>query len=393
MWKSILKSVLQSKAEWAKNYNDQGIDVTQIESLAQFNQLPVLKKSELPFRQRENFPFAGFVQEDEVARIFVSPGPIYDPQGVDKDYWRFSPLLRMIGVNQKDIVHNTFSYHLSPAGFMFDSAARALNAKVIPAGTGNSDIQVEVMKDLQSTVFAGTPSFLIHLLRLAEEKGYKVREQLALRKAIFTAEKVTAEMDQFLIDKGIHYVDSYGTADLGCISYRLVGESAFTVVENMFVQICDPVTGEEVAEGALGEVVISLASQVYPLLRFGTGDLSRWVEYGKKIEGMLGRVGDSYKVKGMFVHAHQLGQIIGQIPEIQYFQAIIGHDQGQDQFVIKVEVDLRQGAEESDVEALKQKWSSKIQDWVRVKPQIVIVEANSISKEEKQFVDVRKYNQ
>lgn len=393
MWKSILKSVLQSKAEWAKNYNDQGIDVTKIESLAQFNQLPVLKKSELPFRQRENFPFAGFVQEDEVARIFVSPGPIYDPQGVDEDYWRFSPLLRMIGVNQKDIVHNTFSYHLSPAGFMFDSAARALNAKVIPAGTGNSDIQVEVMKDLQSTVFAGTPSFLIHLLRLAEEKGYKVREQLALRKAIFTAEKVTAEMDQFLRDKGIHYVDSYGTADLGCIAYRLVGESAFTVVENMFVQICDPVTGEEVAEGALGEVVISLTSQVYPLLRFGTGDLSRWVEYGTKIEGMLGRVGDSYKVKGMFVHAHQLGQIIGQIPEIQYFQAIIGHDQGQDQFVIKVEVDLRQGAEEADVEALKQKWSSKIQDWVRVKPQIEIVEANSISKEEKQFVDVRKYNQ
>lgn len=393
MWKSILKSVLQSKAEWAKNYNDQGIDVTKIESLAQFNQLPVLKKSELPFRQRENFPFAGFVQEDEVARIFVSPGPIYDPQGVDEDYWRFSPLLRMIGVNQKDIVHNTFSYHLSPAGFMFDSAARALNAKVIPAGTGNSDIQVEVMKDLQSTVFAGTPSFLIHLLRLAEEKGYKVREQLALRKAIFTAEKVTAEMDQFLRDKGIHYVDSYGTADLGCIAYRLVGESAFTIVEDMFVQICDPVTGEEVAEGALGEVVISLASQVYPLLRFGTGDLSRWVEYGKKIEGMLGRVGDSYKVKGMFVHAHQLGQIIGQIPEIQYFQAIIGHDQGQDQFVIMVEVDLRQGAEESDVEALKQKWSSKIQDWVRVKPQIEIVEANSISKEEKQFVDVRKYNQ
>lgn len=393
MWKSILKSVLQSKAEWAKNYNDQGIDVTKIESLAQFNQLPVLKKSELPFRQRENFPFAGFVQEDEVARIFVSPGPIYDPQGVDEDYWRFSPLLRMIGVNQKDIVHNTFSYHLSPAGFMFDSAARALNAKVIPAGTGNSDIQVEVMKDLQSTVFAGTPSFLIHLLRLAEEKGYKVREQLALRKAIFTAEKVTAEMDQFLRDKGIHYVDSYGTADLGCIAYRLVGESAFTIVEDMFVQICDPVTGEEVAEGALGEVVISLASQVYPLLRFGTGDLSRWVEYGTKIEGMLGRVGDSYKVKGMFVHAHQLGQIIGQIPEIQYFQAIIGHDQGQDQFVIKVEVDLRQGAEEADVEALKQKWSSKIQDWVRVKPQIEIVEANSISKEEKQFVDVRKYNQ
>jgi phenylacetate-CoA ligase len=398
MWKSILTSVLQTKTEWANYYRAQDIDISKVESLAQFNQLPVLKKNELPMRQREKFPFAGFVQEDEVARIFVSPGPIYDPQGVEEDYWRFSSLLKLMGVNQNDIVQNTFSYHFSPAAFMFDSAARALRAKVIPAGTGNSDIQVQVMKDLQSTVYAGTPSFLVHLLRLAEEKGFHVGEHLSLRKAIFTAEKLTKEMDQFLKERDIRYVDSYGTADVGCIAYRLYGESSYTIVEGVFVQICDPVTGEEVAEGEIGEVVISMASQVYPLLRFGTGDLSKWTEYGTKIAGMLGRAGDSYKVKGMFVHAHQLGQVIDEIPSITYYQASIDHHEGLDQFTIKVEVNLEQigqleqgeqGINKVNRDDLQQKWALQIQNLIRVRPQVEVVETNSIPRDEKKFVDAR----
>jgi phenylacetate-CoA ligase len=388
MWKSILTSVLQTKTAWVKYYLEQDIDMTKIESLDQFNQLPVLKKNHLPVQQGENLPFAGFVQEEEVARIFVSPGPIYDPQGVEEDYWRFGSLLKMLEVNQKDIVQNTFSYHLSPAGFMFDSAARAVRAKVIPAGTGNSDIQVQVMKDLQSTVFAGTPSFLLHLLRLAEEKGYRVGEQLALRKTIFTAEKLTDEMDQFFKERGITYIDSYGTADVGCIAYRLNGASSYTIVEDIFLQICDPVTGKEVAEGEIGEVVISLASQVYPLIRFGTGDLSKWTEYGSKITGMLGRVGDSYKVKGMFVHAHQLGQVIGEIPSIKYYQATIDHQQGQDRFTIEVEVDPEKVTNENK-ENLQEEWARKIQDLIRVRPHIEIVEPNSIPRNEKQFIDIR----
>jgi phenylacetate-CoA ligase len=387
MWKSILSSVLQTKTAWVNYYLEYDIDITKIESLDQFNQLPVLKKNHLPVQQRESLPFAGFVQEEEVARIFVSPGPIYDPQGVEEDYWRYSPLLRMLEVNQGDIVQNTFSYHLSPAGFMFDSAARAVRSKVIPAGTGNSDIQVQVMKDLQSTVFAGTPSFLLHLLQLAEEKGYRVGEHLALRKAIFTAEKLTDEMDQFFQERGITYIDSYGTADVGCIAYRLNGESSYTMVDNIFVQICDPVTGEEVAEGEIGEVVISLGSQVYPLIRFGTGDLSKWTEYGSKIAGMLGRVGDSYKVKGMFVHAHQLGQVLAEIPGITYYQAKIDHQQRQDKFTIQVEVG--DNITENTIE-LQDKWARKIQDWIRVRPDIEIVKPNSIPRDGKQFIDQRE---
>jgi phenylacetate-CoA ligase len=387
MWKSILSSVLQTKTAWVNYYQEHNIDLTKIETLDQFGQLPVLKKNQLPVQQRENLPFAGFVQEEEVARIFVSPGPIYDPQGVEEDYWRFGSLLKMLEVNQKDVVQNTFSYHLSPAGFMFDSAARAVRARVIPAGTGNSDIQVQVMKDLQATVFAGTPSFLLHLLQLAEEKGYRVGEHLALRKAIFTAEKLTDEMDQFFKERGIAYIDSYGTADAGCIAYRLNGESSYTIVDDIFVQICDPVTGEEVAEGEIGEVVISLASQVYPLIRFGTGDLSKWTKYGSKIAGMLGRVGDSYKVKGMFVHAHQLAQVIAEIPSIIYYQAKIDHQQGQDKFMIQVETDDNITRNETD---LQDEWTRKIQDWIRVRPDIEIVGANSISRDEKQFIDIRE---
>jgi phenylacetate-CoA ligase len=387
MWKSILSNVLQTKTAWVNYYLEHDIDITTIESLDQFNQLPVLKKNHLPGQQRENLPFAGFVQEEEVARIFVSPGPIYDPQGVEEDYWRYSPLLKMLEVNQGDIVQNTFSYHLSPAAFMFDSAARAVHAKVIPAGTGNSDIQVQVMKDLQSTVFAGTPSFLLLLLQLAEEKGYRVGEHLALRKAIFTAEKLTDEMDKFFKERGISYIDSYGTADVGCIAYRLNGEASYTIVDDIFVQICDPITGEEVGEGEIGEVVLSLASQVYPLIRFGTGDLSKWTEYGSKIAGMLGRVGDSYKVKGMFVHAHQLGQVLAEIPGIIYYQAKIDHQQRQDKFTIQVEVG--DNITENTIE-LQDKWARKIQDWIRVRPDIEIVKPNSIPRDGKQFIDQRE---
>jgi phenylacetate-CoA ligase len=387
MWKSILSNVLQTKTAWVNHYLEQGIDITKIERLDQFNQLPVLKKNNLPVQQRENLPFAGFVQEEEVARIFVSPGPIYDPQGVEEDYWRYSSLLKVLRVNQGDIVQNTFSYHLSPAGFMFDSAARAVRAKVIPAGTGNSDIQVQVMKDLQSSVYAGTPSFLQHLLKLAEEKGYRVGNELALRKAIFTAEKLTAEMDQFFDERGITYIDSYGTADIGCIAYRVKGDTSYTIVDEIFLQICDPVTGQEVGEGEIGEVVISLASQVYPLIRFGTGDLSKWTEYGTKIAGMLGRVGDSYKVKGMFVHAHQLGQVIAEIPSLTYYQAKIDHQQGQDTFTIQVEVDDNLTENTTD---LQEKWAREIQDWIRVRPNIEIVGTNSIPRDEKQFIDSRE---
>lgn len=384
MWRDILEQV-KKRAGWQAYYRGMGVDLDRIETEEDFLSLPVLKKSDLPRMQKDHPPFANLADESQVARIFVSPGPIYDPQGTAEDYWHFAPLLRRIGVGEGDIVQNTFSYHLSPAGFMFDSAARAVGAKVVPAGTGNSALQVDIMRDLQVTVFSGTPSFLLHLLKTAEEKGWRVGQQLALNKAIFTAEKLTEEMEQFFQERGIVYIDAYGTADLGCVAYRLPGEEGYALLDDVYVQICDPGSGEEMDGQVTGELVISRASEAYPLVRFGTGDLSRWVERGKRIAGVLGRVGDSYKVKGMFVYAHQLKEAMKQLPGVAYYQAVITHEQGQDQLIIQLELNETRAVSQEQLE----EWARSIQNVIRVKPDLKVVPSGSISREEKQLVDAR----
>ncbi|WP_202079311.1 phenylacetate--CoA ligase family protein [Caldalkalibacillus salinus] len=388
MWRDMIRNVLQTKTGWQAHYIAQGYDLRDVDSRDSFSRLPVLKKQDLPKLQRQSLPFAEFVQTDEVARIFVSPGPIYDPQGEDEDYWRFGPLLDKIGVQHQDVVQNTFSYHLSPAGFMFDQAARSRGAKVIPAGTGHTNLQVDVMRDLQTTVYSGTPSFLMHLLQKAEEKGYRVGRELALQKAVFTAETVTREMEAILNERGIQYIDTYGTADVGAIAYRLQGENHFNVTEDIFLQICDPDTGLELTEGEVGEVVISLSSQVYPLIRFGTGDLSRWVVKDKAIAGMLGRVADSYKVKGMFVHAQQLDEVMNSIREVETYQAQIQHEGGQD--VLRIHVTLAGGVPLEHVEThLLPQWTRHVKEHIRVTPTIHISEQHHEPERDK-LVDMRE---
>jgi len=384
MWRTIVEQARQCSG-WTDYYRRFGIDLAAVTTEADFARLPVLKKSDLPQLQKERPPFGQLVVANRVMRIFVSPGPIYDPQGPGEDFWHFAPLLRRIGVGPDDIVQNTFSYHLSPAGFMFDAAALAVGAKVVPAGVGNTAVQIEVMRDLQVTTYAGTPSFLLILLKAAEEKGWRVGHELALQKAVFTADKVTDEMDRFFRERGIAYIDAYGTAELGCVAYRLPGEEGYTLMDDVYVQICNPESGEEVPDSEIGELVISRVSDVYPLIRLGTGDLSRWVERGRRIAGVLGRVGDSYKVKGMFVYAHQLREAMAQIPEVAYFQAVITHEQGQDQLTVHVE--LRKPGTVSD--AVLADWTERVQNVIRVKPLWRIVPAGSISREEKQLVDAR----
>jgi len=384
MWRKILEQARQCPG-WLEFFRGRGVNLDTVATEADFARLPVLKKSELPRMQKERPPFGRLAYEERVMRIFVSPGPIYDPQGEATDYWHFAPLMRMIGIGAGDIVQNTLSYHLSPAGFMLDSAALAVGAKVVPAGTGNTAVQIEVMRDLQVTAYAGTPSFLLILLKAAEEKGWRVGRELALKKAVFTADKVTEEMDRFFQERGISYIDAYGTADLGCVAYRLPGEEGYALMDDVYVQICDPESGAEVSGQETGELVISRASDVYPLIRFGTGDLSRWVEPGKRIAGVLGRVGDSYKVKGMFVYAHQLREAMAQLSRVAYYQAVITHEQGQDQLTVNVEV--RESGAVTDEELSD--WTERIQNVIRVKPRLRVVPEGSISREEKQLVDAR----
>lgn len=219
--------------------------------------LPVLRKTELPRMQRSNPPFAGlYVGEPE--RIFLSPGPIYDPQPAGDDPWRFAKALAHAGFTRGDVVLNTFSYHLSPAGFMFDKALCSLGATVVPTGTGNTELLVGMLDELRATGYVGTPSYLRALVQRAEEAGLRFGAEIRLGKAFFTAEPIPVDFADWCGERGIRFGEAYGTADAGCLAYRSQNETGLHLEESVLVQVCDPETGQPVAQGEIGEMVITL---------------------------------------------------------------------------------------------------------------------------------------
>ncbi len=382
-----LHEVIQHAYTNASGFRSQldsaGISPSEIISMRDLEKIPVLKKDRLPELQSSSLPFGALaaMEPKEMARIFMSPGPIYDPQTHDQDFWRFSEALKEAGFSKGDIVQNTFSYHLSPAGFMFDSALRELGATVVPAGTGNRELQIQIMKDVKVTGYVGTPSFFNLLLDAIEEKGWKIGKEIVTEKVFFTAEMLTVQMRKRCEDNGITVYEGYGTADCGCLAFEDKQGPGLKVTGSAIVQICDPHTGKEVSGGE-GEVVVTLFDKSYPLIRFGTGDLSRWVEgyEGKRIAGVLGRVSDGVKVKGMFVREKQLAQVLEEAG-YSVFQAIVTNKTGQDEFRILVEAD---GEIESEL-------SAKIQGVIRVKPILEKAAAGTIKQNDKKLLDKRIY--
>ncbi|MCF6095001.1 AMP-binding protein [Microaerobacter geothermalis] len=353
-----------------------------------FHEIPVLKKSELPMIQRNGLPFGGLtaVPMENIARIFMSPGPIYDPQGKQEDYWRFSEALEIAGFGPGDLVLNTFSYHLSPAGFMFDSALRKLGVTVIPAGVGNTDLQVQILKDCKVTGYVGTPSFLAALLEKAREARYQLGDDLQISKAFFTAEKLSDSLKKDWVENGISVFEGYGTADAGCIAYEDGENKGLRIHSSVFVELCDPETGHPIEKGEMGEVVITLMDKTYPLIRFGTGDLSSWTpgEEGRYLTGVLGRVGDGIKVRGMFVHMKQFAPLLEEYPEIKYYQCVVNREGNRDTITFYLE-----GIDDSfSVDSLQQ----RLKNVIRVSPDVVGVPLHSLSRSEAQFIDKRKWD-
>jgi phenylacetate-CoA ligase len=379
----VIKHAYEKAPGFKRQLDSAGVSPDDIKSVKDLEEIPVLKKDRLPELQSASQPFGNLaaMEPNEMARIFMSPGPIYDPQTHEKDFWRFSEALHAAGFGHEDIVQNTFSYHLSPAGFMFDSALRELGATVVPAGTGNRELQIQVMKDVKVTGFVGTPSFFNLLLDAIEEKGWKIGKEIVIEKVFFTAEMLTVQMRKRCEDNGISVFEGYGTADCGCLAFEDKQGPGLKVTDTAIVQICDPHTGKEVSAGE-GEVVVSLFDKNYPLIRFGTGDLSRWVEgyEGKRIAGVLGRVNDGVKVKGMFVREKQLAQVL-EGAGYSAFQAIVTNEKGEDEFRILVE---------SEAE-LQSGLAAKIQDVIRVKPLIERTVCGRFKKDEKKLVDKRNY--
>lgn len=383
---NIIQHAYKNSDDFRNRMIAANLEPRDIEAREDLCKLPVLKKEDLPTLQKEFSPFGGMttMEASKMVRIFMSPGPIYDPQSIEGDNWRFSEALEAANFNENDIVQNTFSYHLSPAGFMFDGALRRLGATVIPAGTGNTELQIQVMKDLGVTGYVGTPSFLTILLDAAEEKGWNVGDELKLSKAFFTAEMVTAEIKQRCDKLNICAYEGYGTADCGLIAYQDKQGPGLKLTETALVQLCDPLTGKELPQdGGEGEVVVTLFDEIYPLIRFGTGDLSRWVKgfEGQRLEGVLGRVSDGVKVKGMFVREKQLTNTIQELG-FQTYQAIVSRENNQDQIEIMIET----------AELINDQIVAKIKDIIRVTPIVKVLPKGSLKPDSKKLIDTRKWN-
>jgi phenylacetate-CoA ligase len=348
---TMLPSIIASAKERCPAYHDllagvQPETVTDRQALAK---LPLTRKSDLIELQRRNPPFGGFaaVPVSGLRRVFVSPGPIYEPEARRQDYGRFARALFAAGFRAGDLVHNTFSYHLTPAGAMVESAAEALGCPVIPAGTGQTEQQLRTISDLKPIGYVGTPSFLKILLDRAAAQGSDIS---SLRKALVSAEALPAALRREFRGRGLAVLQCYGTADLGVIAYENTGpdgeiEEGMVLDEGVILELVHPGTGEPVGPGEMGEVVVTTLTPEYPLIRFATGDLSaalpnqvRGARTNHRIKGWLGRADQTTKVRGMFVHPEQIADVLRRHQSILRARLVVERPADIDEMTLFVEI-------------------------------------------------------
>ncbi|MFQ6015632.1 MAG: phenylacetate--CoA ligase family protein [Anaerolineae bacterium] len=373
-----------------------GITPDQIKSLADLKKIPVTSKDELVELQKANPPFGGYlaVPLSDLKRIYFSPGPIYDPQG-EEEARATAEAIGAAGFGSGDIVLNTFSYHLVPAGLMIDEALQAVGCTVVPTGVGNTELQVKMMADLRATGYVGTPSFLMTLIKKAEEMGLDFRKVFALRKALFTAEPYPPSLrKQFEEGYGLETAQAYGTADVGLVAYECPEASGLHFSDEVILEIVDPASGKRLGPGEAGEVVVTTFNETYPLIRFGTGDLSAYTaepcpcgRTSPRLIAIMGRVGDAVKVRGMFVHPNQLRAAVSRFPEVTAFQAVITRPEHRDQMTLRLEV-----TEGTDQEKLQEGLGKAVRDLCRLgADRIEFVAKGTIPEDAKPMVDERTW--
>ena len=292
------------------------VDVAGLKDRATLAALPVLRKSDLIAQQEAAPPFGGLAADDTaaMARLFLSPGPIAEPQtGQGGDPWRFGRALAALGVGRGDVVHNCFSYHLTPAGFMIDLAAASLGCAVFPGGVGNTAVQAQAMRRFGASVYVGTPDYLRTILEAADEEGAPIS---TVKRALVSGGPLFPAMRDWYAKRGIRVQQGYGTADVGLIAYETEAMDGMVVEEDALVEIVRPGTGNPVEEGEIGEVVVTTFDPVYPMIRFATGDLSAVMpghcptgRTNMRLAGWKGRADQTTKVKGMFVHPEQVARV------------------------------------------------------------------------------------
>lgn len=327
-------------------FEEAGLNPLDIPSVADLDKVPIVRKDQLVDLQRAQPPFGGFlaVPIASLRRIYQSPGPLYDPQGDVLDYWRWAQALHAAGFHQADVVQNTASYHLTPLGFMFDDGLRAIGCTVLPAGPGNTAIQLEMMRELGVTGYTGVPSYLMSLVQQAENQGLEWQRDFRLTKAFMAGEPFPPSLRRALADRGIVARDGYGTAEAGCLGYECGAAPGWHTPYDAIVQVVDLNTGQALPPGREGEIVVTLLETTYPLIRFGTGDLSAFhaepCPCGRttpRLVGWLGRVGQAVKVRGLFVHPRQVAQVLARYPAVARFQAVVDRPRAMDRLTIVLE--------------------------------------------------------
>jgi phenylacetate-CoA ligase len=364
------------------------IDAASINSRAALAKLPVLRKSELIDLQKKGPPFGGLnaVAPGKLARLFISPGPIYDAEGRGKDYWRTARVLFAAGFREGDIAHNTFSYHLTPAGSMFETGAHALGCAVIPAGVGQTEMQLATIAALRPGGYIGTPSFLKLLIEKADEQKSDIS---SIKKALVSGEAFLPPVKAFLQSHGIDAYQTYGTADLGMIAYETSAREGLVVEEGVIVEIVRPGTGDVVAPGEVGEVVVTTFTRDYPLIRFATGDLSALLpgtspcgRTNMRIKGWMGRADQTTKVRGMFVHPHQIADIVKRHPQIAKARLVVSHVDGSDAMRFQCE-----SSEPVDSDAV----GVSIRDVTKLRGEVEVVSPGALPNDGKVIEDRRSY--
>ncbi|MGE0660192.1 MAG: phenylacetate--CoA ligase family protein, partial [Reyranellaceae bacterium] len=321
-----------------------GVKAGDINSREALAKLPVTRKSSLLAQQRSAPPFGGMngVPIAKLAHIYMSPGPIFEMDAEGHDFWRGARAMFAAGFRAGDIVHNTFSYHLVPAGLMMESSARAIGCPVIPAGVGNTEMQLDIIELVKPSAYAGTPSFLKILLDKGKELG---RDVSSLKKALVGAEALPPSLRKEFIDRGVFTLQSYGTADLGTIAYESQAMEGMIIAEDIILEIVRPGTDDPVPEGEVGEVVVTALNPVYPLIRFGTGDLSAILpgrspcgRTNGRIKGWMGRADQRTKVKGMFVDPEQVIQVQKRHAELGKVRLVVDWQNKADVMTLHAEI-------------------------------------------------------
>ncbi|QDC11404.1 phenylacetate--CoA ligase [Oceanicola sp. D3] len=364
-----------------------GVDAGSVTGAEELAALPVLRKGALMEAQAARRPLGGLttVEATGFTHLFQSPGPIYEPGMTNaEDWWRFAPFLRAVGIGAGDVVQNCFAYHLTPAGMMFDNGARAVGAAVIPAGTGQTELQVRAAADLGATAYAGTPDYLKVILEKADEMGVS----LGITRAAVSGGALFPSLRDWYAERGITCLQCYATADLGNIAYESSPESGLIVAEGVVVEIVTPGTGDVVPEGEVGEVVVTTLNPDYPLIRFATGDLSAVLpgqsDCGRtngRIKGWMGRADQTAKIKGMFVRPEQVAELVSRTGAAKA-RVTVTRDDERD--VMAVAFESEGGSEATLAEAVR--------EILKLSGEVTIHPLGSLPKDGKVIDDQRSYD-